>query len=125
MPLLRKGNGFLTAPTSPLLRNKELLVMIRKHNDKSDADGASGQGRTDGEGENFTKKYRQDPWTAEPNSKEREPYAGAYGTNDPGLRRKDDFQFRAATRDLWRDVNANDLKGGGPITAGVNRSQED
>ena len=110
--------------------------MIRKRPGDRDPNGASGQGRTDGAGENFTRKNRSSPWNVQSVHPER-----SYSRldNDNGgdqwqepkssenvLRNKEPFGFTAGSRDIWADTCENgNMQGAGVITAGVNRSQAD
>src|SRR5690349_15559791 len=90
-----------------------------------------GRGISGNKGATFTDNA-QDPWTVQPNSKEREPYSRNRGSSagdqfiERGSQfspaRPDDFMFRAAKRDIFDDVSENGDPGfSAPIAAGVNK----
>jgi hypothetical protein len=97
-----------------------------------------GQGIDRNKGAGFTSDPI-DPWTAQSNHEEREPYSRNRGSSagdkfiERGSqfspRRVDDFMFRAQTRDIYDDTcgdNGNsDVNGGfsGPIRYGVSKGQ--
>src|SRR5262245_48123488 len=101
--------------------------MIRKRPGDRDPDGASGFGRTDGQDENFTKKFRQDPWTVQPASAKSERSYSRLDNDNGGdqwqepkssenvLRNKSEFSDRAPTRSIANLVldNAGEVNGGG------------
>ena len=110
-------------------------MSIRKRDDSV----KPGRGIDGAKGENFTKQYRGDPLTVRPdcaasersysrldrdNGGDKWAEIGLSQTN--GMRNRRDFGYRADTRDIFDDVQANDGPRGGAssaITAGVNRSQ--
>jgi hypothetical protein len=112
-------------------------MSIRKRDDSI----KSGQGISNGRGEDFTKQYRQDPWAVRnPGGSEKQydrlnsgsrsaDKFAEYGKSQFNPTRPDDFQFRAATRSVWDDTCGDegngDVNGGfsGPIRYGVNKSQ--
>jgi hypothetical protein len=110
-------------------------VSIRKHDDSI----KSGCG-IDGKGENFADRAI-DPWTAESNHPERDPYSRNDGSSKGDqliergadsqnlLVQSEENQFKFSRRDIYDDVDANSSGTNdgfsGPIRAGVNRDQRD
>jgi hypothetical protein len=122
-------------------------MSIKKHDDS--VKGARGISGT--KGEDFSRRYAQDPWTVEPeggsersytrnNAKNKgdrwaeKPDVSQFGPG--GVRRPEDFGFadgsvmsgeRRSSRDIFDDVLENDGPHGGfsaAIRAGVNKSQK-
>jgi hypothetical protein len=113
--------------------------MIRKHNDSVKA-GCGVDGR---EGETWTKDHAfNDMNLGYPGNREVDStddikgrkvrnspgYAAYTSDDDAGLRRADDFEHSAGSRQIWLDVEANQNPDGefdttGGIRSGVNRSQ--
>jgi hypothetical protein len=85
-------------------------------------------------GENYSRAYAVDPWSYPGEKSKESVYEPAYSPASDGASAQrtsaDDFQFTAATRQIWQDVEENQNPGGefdttGPIKAGVNRKQDE
>jgi hypothetical protein len=92
-----------------------------------------GCGVDETEGEDYTKKFNvgnmNNPDVYPGGQGSERSRAGNYTTNDAGLRRDDDFEGSAGSRQIWQDVEDNQNPNGefastGPIRAGVNRGQK-
>jgi hypothetical protein len=103
--------------------------MKRKHFDNV----KPGKGIDGSEGESWTKDHnvpnrRGDSYPGGDDGERSQP--GAYTSNRSGLTQGTDFQFSAASRDIFDDVTENQDQNvssdpHNKITAGVNRSQSD
>jgi hypothetical protein len=113
--------------------------MLRKRNDSV----KRGQGIDGGLGENYTDAYNvPDMQDAYPGNRHVDEgrdikgrkirnspgYAAYTSDDDAGLVRRQDFEHSAGSRQIWRDVEANQNPDGefdttGGIRSGVNRSQ--